>query len=82
MATYTFETNRTSIPYDTPLIDAADILDRSGVATLPVVQNGVVVGMVSEQDIVERGVFQDYSIETTRVRRVMTPVDHMPMAAE
>jgi CBS domain-containing protein len=43
-----------SVPPETPLKDAAALLERHGISGLPVLEGGTVVGVVSEADIVAR----------------------------
>jgi CBS domain-containing protein len=54
--------------------DAAMIMDQSGVGSLAVIDDGRIVGIVTDRDLVRRGLAQDLAL-TTPVEKVMsTPV--------
>src|SRR4029434_815960 len=54
------------------LHDCARIMAETDVGALPVGENGVVVGMITDRDIAVRGVAARKGYDT-RVREVMTP---------
>lgn len=53
--------------------EAARRLDRHGVGALAVLEDGRVVGLVSERDIIRKCISQDLSPDTTSVAQAMTP---------
>ena len=57
-----------------PIRDAAMIMNQSGVGSLAVIDDGRLVGIVTDRDLVRRGLAQDLA-PTTPVEKVMsTPV--------
>lgn len=61
-----------SIPSDATLVEAAEWMSRHDLGFLPVVEHGLPVGVVTDRDIVIRGVAQGDNPRQTTVARVMT----------
>jgi len=57
---------------DSTIQDAALKMAESDLGLLPVAENGQLVGMVTDRDIVVRGIAQELSPGETTVREVMT----------
>ena len=62
----------TVVPQDN-IRDAARQLDQNGVGALVVLEEGRVVGVLSERDIIRKCISQDLSPDTTTVAQAMTP---------
>lgn len=58
---------------DETLIDAAILMRQLDVGVLPVMEDDVVLGMITDRDITIRAVAEGRPSETTAVREVMTP---------
>ena len=55
------------------LVGAAKLMRRQGIGFLPVVEDGVVVGVLTDRDIVLRGIAEGRNPYMTLVSDVMTP---------
>lgn len=55
------------------LIEAVDRMKSLDVAILPVVENGRIVGTITERDIASKAMSGGLDLRTTPVRNVMTP---------
>jgi CBS domain-containing protein len=53
--------------------EAVAVMDQHRVGAIPVVERGQLVGIFSERDLLRRVIARGRSIETTRLREVMTP---------
>jgi len=62
---------RTLTPTDS-VSQAAQAMDELNVGVIPVCDGEKLVGMVTDRDIVVRGVAQDYDLKTTRLADVMS----------
>jgi len=58
----------------TSLLAAAKAMRRFGIGFLPVTEDGVVLGVITDRDIVVRGIAEGRNPYLTAVRNVMTPV--------
>jgi CBS domain-containing protein len=56
-----------------PVVDAARMMREDHVGSLPVVDNGQLVGMITDRDIAIRVVAEGAEVETTQVGSVYTP---------
>lgn len=54
------------------LVQAARSMDDLGVGTLPVAENDRLIGMITDRDIVLRGVASGKDVSATRVREAMS----------
>jgi CBS domain-containing protein len=62
---------------DTPVTEVAKLMRKHDVGALPIGENDVLVGMVTDRDIVCKGVAEDgFDAESTMARDVMTPGIH------
>ena len=66
---------RTMSPSDT-VVKAAQAMDELNVGVIPICEGDKLVGMVTDRDIVVRGVAQDCDAKTTRLAEVMTTNVH------
>lgn len=57
---------------DDPLVEAAGLMRLHDVGVLPVVENGNVVGIITDRDIVLRGVAEGVDVQTMQVRDAMS----------
>ncbi len=62
-----------AVEADAPITQAAKLMAREGVGALAVVEGETLVGVLSERDIVFRGVAQDIRMREAAVREIMTP---------
>ena len=62
---------RSMSPTDT-VAKAAQAMDELNVGVIPVCDGGKVVGMVTDRDIVVRGVAQEFDLKTTKLADVMS----------
>jgi CBS domain-containing protein len=62
-----------TVSSDASLVEAAGVMRTRNIGLLPVVEEGKVVGVLTDRDIVIRSVYEDQSPVTTRVQDVMTP---------
>ena len=58
---------------DAMVIDALRLMRGKGVAALLVMEKGLLVGIVTEQDYARRGEILERSAHTTQVQEIMTP---------
>jgi CBS domain-containing protein len=63
----------TSIESSEALADAAELMRDHNVGILPVFEGGGLVGMLSDRDVVVRGIAEGKDPELTTVREIMTP---------
>ena len=66
------DTVTTTTP-DAPIRDVARVMRDEGIGSVPVEENDRLVGMVTDRDIVVRGLAGDTGLESCRVRDVMSP---------
>lgn len=57
---------------DKTIFDAIKLMAEKKIGALPVVDNGNMVGIISERDCTRKAIVQDIPIKTTQVRRIMT----------
>jgi CBS domain-containing protein len=60
-------------PPETPVGEASVLMARNNVGAVMVVENGRLVGIFTERDLVFRVVAQGLDVQTTRLAEVMTP---------
>jgi CBS domain-containing protein len=58
---------------DTSLVDAARLMRHQGIGFLPVVEDGIVLGVVTDRDMVMRGIAEGRNIHMATVGEIMTP---------
>ena len=61
------------VAYDTSLVEAAKVMRKQDIGFLPVVENGIVLGVVTDRDMVTRGIAEARNLHLTRVSDIMTP---------
>jgi CBS domain-containing protein len=61
-----------SIGPNAMIIDAIQLMDEKNVGALPVVDNGTLVGIVSERDYIRKVILKGRSSKETPVRDIMT----------
>ena len=61
-----------SIPPDATVFEAIQLMAEKNVGALPVVQNGQLVGIISERDYTRKVILQGKSSKETPVRDIMT----------
>lgn len=66
-------TDLKTIEHDKSLCDAAKLMESFDVGCLPVIQEDEIVGMLTDRDIVIRGLAAHLNPETTPVSDIMTP---------
>ena len=62
-----------TVSMSSSLVAAAKLMRRQGIGFLPVVEDGVVVGVLTDRDIVLRGIAEGRNPYMTLVSDVMTP---------
>jgi CBS domain-containing protein len=65
-------TNTQWVTPETTMWDAAKIMEKNNLGFLPVGENDRLVGMVTDRDLVTRGLAQNWSAEQTPISNVMT----------
>jgi len=63
-----------AVPVDATIVEAAELMKKHEIGFLPVVAAGVVVGVVTDRDIVIRGICERANPYLTPVRSIMTTV--------
>src|SRR6516225_9809772 len=63
-----------TVSMSTSLVGAAKLMRRQGIGFLPVVDAGTVLGVLTDRDIVLRGIAEGRSPYMTLVSDVMTPL--------
>ena len=63
----------TSVESSAALADAAMIMRDRNIGLLPVMEGGRLTGMVTDRDIVVRGIAEGKDPELTTIREIMTP---------
>ena len=61
-----------SIGVNAMVIDAIQLMDEKNVGALPVVENGTLVGIISERDYTRKVILKGKSSKETPVRDIMT----------
>src|SRR5579883_2191403 len=61
-----------AVPVDATLVEAAELMRDHGIGFLPVVASDVVVGVVTDRDLVIRGIGECKNPALTPVRAVMS----------
>lgn len=61
-----------SIAPDAPVYEAIKLMADKEIGALLVMQDGQVLGLISERDYIRKVALQDHSSKTTRVREIMT----------
>jgi CBS domain-containing protein len=61
-----------SVPVDATLVEAAELMKRYDIGFLPVIAADIVVGVVTDRDLVIRGMFEHANPYLTPVRSVMS----------
>ena len=61
-----------TVPVGTTVKDAAFYMAEKGVGLVPVMENGKLIGVFSERDLVKRVISKNRKIEETKVDEVMT----------
>ena len=61
-----------TVPVDTTVKDTVFYMAEKGVGLVPVMDNGKLIGVFSERDLVKRVIAENKKIEETRVDEVMT----------
>jgi CBS domain-containing protein len=64
--------NVTTCTPDTVIRDVADMMEDDNVGSIPVLENGRLIGMVTDRDIVCRVIAEGLDTRTTRAREVMS----------
>jgi len=64
----------TQVPSETSVVDAAQRMTSLGIGSVLVVDDGALVGIFTERDVLRRVVAEVRDPATTRVRDVMTPM--------
>lgn len=64
--------NPTTCPETAPVIEAARLMEREGVGSIPVLENGKLVGIVTDRDIAVRVVAGGRDPQQTKIQDVMT----------
>jgi CBS domain-containing protein len=65
-----------SVPPDTTVLAAMQLMAKKDIGFLPVVDNGTLAGVLSERDCARRVVLQELPAATTTVREIMTAQVH------
>lgn len=52
--------------------EAVQVMDKENIGVLPIVDNGVLKGIVTERDILRRVVAKNINIENTNISEIMT----------
>ncbi len=60
------------ISLDTSLVDAAKLMRREAIGFLPAVEDGIVMGVVTDRDLLLRGIAEGRNPHMTTVRHLMT----------
>jgi CBS domain-containing protein len=58
---------------DSTVLEAAQLMNTRGIGAVPVIEDGALVGIFTERDLMRRVVAETRSPEATRIRLVMTP---------
>jgi CBS domain-containing protein len=66
--------NVVSVPVDATLVEAAELMKRYDIGFLPVIAADTVVGVVTDRDLVTRGMCERANPYLTPVRSVMSTV--------
>ena len=62
---------------DTPVTELAKLMCTDNIGAIPIGENDRLIGMVTDRDIVCKGLAQDgFDVRTTTARDVMTPGIH------
>ena len=61
-----------SIEYDKTVLDACNIFKEKGLGSLVVVNSGVIVGIVTERDIIERVIVDKKNPKKTKIEEIMS----------
>src|SRR6516165_170212 len=61
-----------AVPVDATLVEAAQLMRDHGIGFLPVVASDVVVGVITDRDLVVRGLAENLNAALTPVRAVMS----------
>ena len=61
-----------TVPFGTTVKDAVFYMAEKGVGLVPVMENGKLIGVFSERDLVKRVISKNRNIEETKVDEVMT----------
>ncbi len=62
-----------AVPMNTSLVGAAKVMRRENIGILPVVEDGAVLGVLTDRDIVLRGISEGRNCYMTKVSDIMTP---------
>jgi CBS domain-containing protein len=62
-----------SVPVDATVVEAAELMKRYDIGFLPVIAADIVVGVVTDRDLVTRGICENANPYMTPVRSVMSP---------
>jgi len=62
----------TTITKEKTVYEAAKLMDELNIGSLPVVEKGVPIGIVTERDIIRRAVAKDKDIHKTKINEIMT----------
>ena len=68
--------NVVTVPFDATIAEAAELMKKNNIGFLPVVADDIVVGVVTDRDLVVRGMCERANPYLTPVRSVMSA---MPM---
>jgi CBS domain-containing protein len=74
--------NPRTVSRPTAVVDAAKIMLEEDVGSVPVVEDGELVGIVTDRDIVLRVVAAGRDPQTTYVEEIATPTPHSASAGE
>ena len=71
------------------LYEAIELMDRQQIGALPVIQDGKVIGIISERDFVHKVILKGRALQQTRVSEIMirdvikvAPQDHIEQCME
>lgn len=74
--------NPTTCQESAPVVDAAKLMEREGVGSIPVCEDGKLIGIVTDRDIALRVVASGRDPQATRIQDVMTRDPESVLAGE
>ena len=66
------QTTLKAVPFGTPVVEAAERMRQGRIGGLLVEQNGQFIGLITDTDIVRKGVGARKNLERTKVEELMT----------
>ena len=64
--------NVVSVPIDATIVEAAELMRDSDIGFLPVIASGIVVGVVTDRDLVVRGIGEGKNPYITQIQYLMS----------